>query len=584
MTALADRSANRWLRRVPGDRATGLGAVVFFPYAGGSATAAVALSPAIPDGWDFWGVQYPGRGPRFREAPGTALRDYADGAAAAIAGLPGPTVLFGHSFGAYVALETARRLHDGGRAPTRVVVSAARAPGSDSLVGAEHLLDDADFTAVLARRDGMPPEVLANPELLALALPAIRSDFDLAHRYEHSSVVPVAVPLAAIGGDGDEVAPADTPHAWQRLTDRWRGAATAPGGPLYYLDDPPAVASALRSTDQGGRRNMAGGLRVRTGGVEPPTVDLAGADPLDWFGAHREAVDLALTEHGALYFARAGVRDRADFAAIRDLLFQRRAEYREKATPRTDFGAGVYSSTDLPPSQPIRQHNENSYTLTFPGKLLFGCLTAADSGGATTVADVRRVLAGLPDAIVRRMADVGWRLLRTYHDTVGLSWQVAFNTTDPAQVEAYCADNAIDWCWVNDELRTEQVRPGILEHPVTGERVWFNHAAFWSQWSLEPDIRQILVDEFGADRLPFNTAYGDGTALPRDEADAINRAYDDATRRREWRPGDLLLVDNLLSSHGRDAFTGSRNVVVAMGEPVALADCRAIIGPGVKAR
>ncbi|WP_410652700.1 TauD/TfdA family dioxygenase [Amycolatopsis sp. cmx-4-54] len=322
-------------------------------------------------------------------------------------------------------------------------------------------------------------------------------------------------------------------------------------------------------------------LRVRTDGTAPPTVDLDGADAPDWFREHHDAVDAALAEHGALYFAGAGLRDRAEFAAVRDAAFLRRAEYREKATPRTDFGSGVYSSTDLPPSQPIRQHNENSYTLTFPGRLLFGCLTAADTGGATTVADVRRVLETLPDKTVARMCELGWRLHRTYHDTVGLSWQVAFSTTDPADVEAYCADNAIGCRWVDDELRTEQVRPGVVEHPVTGERVWFNHAAFWSQWSLEDDIREILVGEFGVDRLPFNTAYGDGTALPEDDVAAMNRAYDEATRRLPWRRGDLLLVDNLLSSHGRDAFTGRRDVVVAMGDPLALADLRTD-GPGAE--
>ncbi|WP_410652699.1 thioesterase II family protein [Amycolatopsis sp. cmx-4-54] len=251
MTGATDRST-RWLRRVVRDRAAGLGSVVYFPYAGGSATAAAALDGAVPDGWDFWAVQYPARGPRFREAPGEALEDYADAAAAAIAALGGPTVLFGHSFGAYVALETARRLHDMGRAPVKLVVSAARAPGSGPLADAEHLLDDAAFTALLARRDGMPPEVLANPELLELALPAIRGDFALAHRYEHGDVAPVDVPLTAVGGRDDEVVPADGLPAWRQLTLRWRGSTTAPGGHFYYLDYPHAVAPLLRPADQGG--------------------------------------------------------------------------------------------------------------------------------------------------------------------------------------------------------------------------------------------------------------------------------------------------------------------------------------------
>jgi alpha-ketoglutarate-dependent taurine dioxygenase len=330
-------------------------------------------------------------------------------------------------------------------------------------------------------------------------------------------------------------------------------------------------------------------VHVRIDRTHPPTIDLSAvcrgefAATVDWLSEHRRAIDAALTEHGALYFAHAGIRDRADFAALRDILFDRLAAYREKATPRTDFGADVFSSTDLPPAQEIRQHNENSYTLVFPGKLLFGCLTAPESGGATTVADVRSVLTALPIPIVDRMAEAGWRLTRNYHELVGLPWRTAFGTERRSDVEDYCTANAVDCSWTHDSLHTEQVRPGIIRHPCTDQPVWFNHASFWSEWALEPEIREVLVTEFGRSGLPFATSYGDGADLIEAEVADINTAYDRATRRRPWARGDLLLVDNLLSSHGRDPFVGARDIVVAMGEPVALADC-APLGPTVVTR
>ncbi|WAZ19958.1 TauD/TfdA family dioxygenase [Streptomyces cinnabarinus] len=294
----------------------------------------------------------------------------------------------------------------------------------------------------------------------------------------------------------------------------------------------------------------------------------------DWIDTHRDALRGVLTRHGALYLRGLPVSDAADFALVRDALFAERAKYQEKATPRSDFGDDVFSSTDLPPAQAIRMHNENSYTLTFPGLLLFGCLTAPTEGGATPVADVRRVLDRLPADLVDRFRRHGWSLVRNYAEHISLDWRTAFATDSRADVERYCAANAIDVTWGDDDtLRTRQVRSATVRHPRTGEEVWFNHVAFWSEWALDPDIRDVLVGEFGGDGLPFNTAFGDGTPLTPEDVAVLDAAYEHATVRRAWQPGDLLLVDNVRTAHGRDPFRGDRKIVVAMGEPVALADC-----------
>ncbi|MGW2224481.1 TauD/TfdA family dioxygenase [Streptomyces formicae] len=305
------------------------------------------------------------------------------------------------------------------------------------------------------------------------------------------------------------------------------------------------------------------------------TLDEAGA----WVRAHHTELREALGRYGALYVRGLPITDAGDFARLRDALFAARAKYQEKATPRSDFGDDVFSSTDLPPSQSIRMHNENSYTLTFPGLLLFCCLVAPEQGGATPVADVRRVLAELPPELVERFRAHGWELTRNYAEHISLDWRTAFATESRADVERYCAENRISWEWGEDDtLRTRQLRAALIRHPRTGDEVWFNHVAFWSEWALDPDIRDVLVGEFGPDGLPFTTALGDGTPLTADEVAVLDAAYERATVRRAWRPGDLLLVDNVLAAHGRDPFRGDRKIVVAMGEPVAVADCRPV-GP-----
>jgi alpha-ketoglutarate-dependent taurine dioxygenase len=319
-------------------------------------------------------------------------------------------------------------------------------------------------------------------------------------------------------------------------------------------------------------------LDVRCRPGSPAVLVTPGFDDLDdalaWLTRQRAAIRAELLHQGSLMIRGLPVRDTAGFAAARDILMPQRTGYREKATPRTDFGAGVFSSTDLPAAQPIRLHNENSYTLEFPGTLLFGCLTAPEEGGATTVGDMRAVLRLLPDGLRERFAAHGWLLVRNYSELAGLPWQTTFGTDDPAVVQQYCTANVIGYRWLTGgALRTEQRRPAVVTHPLTGEQSWFNHYAFWNRWALDADVRDVLVETYGEDGLPFDTYVGDGSPLTQAEVETVMAAYEQVTVRENWHEGDLMLVDNILNAHGRESFTGARKIVVAMGDPVALADC-----------
>lgn len=325
-------------------------------------------------------------------------------------------------------------------------------------------------------------------------------------------------------------------------------------------------------------------FRVEVAAGRPALVHTPAFTDLDpavtWLEEHSTALRRELLGTGALMIRGLPVTDPDAFARVRDVLMPQRAGYKEKATPRTEVGAGVFSSTDLPAVQPIRLHNENSYTLEFPGTLLFGCLVAPEEGGATTIGDMREALRLVPDGLRARFAEQGWLLVRNFSELAGLPWQQSFATEDPAAAEAYCDTNTIGHEWLDDgSFRTRQRRSAIVTHPVTGEQVWFNHCAFWNQGTLDEDVRDVLLDTYGPDGLPFDTFLGDGTPLTTDEADALNRAYDRVTVRETWQVGDLLLVDNILCAHGREAFRGDRRIVVAMGDPTPLTACGPLTEP-----
>jgi alpha-ketoglutarate-dependent taurine dioxygenase len=157
--------------------------------------------------------------------------------------------------------------------------------------------------------------------------------------------------------------------------------------------------------------------------------------------------------------------------------------------------------------------------------------------------------------------------VRNFSNKLGLPWQKAFQTTNTREVEIYCRNNGINIEWQPDgRLKTYQIRPAIINHPQTGETVWFNHAAFFHVSTLEAQIRQTLLAEFSESQLPYNTYYGDGSAIKPEVLEEIRSAYYQETVAFYWQSGDILMLDNMLTAHGRKPFIGSRQVVVGMAE------------------
>jgi alpha-ketoglutarate-dependent taurine dioxygenase len=313
-------------------------------------------------------------------------------------------------------------------------------------------------------------------------------------------------------------------------------------------------------------------VEVRPG--KPPVLRV---DPTDdapgWAAEHRDALRAAVAEHGSLLVRGLGLRDVAEIEAV----FRRLASLmieREAFAARRRYSDGVYSSSKWPPNQPMCMHHELSYTLEFPSLMLFACLTAPMDGGATPVADSPTVLHALPTELVERFERVGWRLIRNYNEDIGASIAEAFGTDDRRAVESYCRANAIEFEWRPDgALRTWQRRSAVVRHPRTGQRCWFNQIAFLSQWTIDPEVREYLVDLYGEDGLPFNTWFGDGEVIGADVVQLINEVYEANTVREQWQCGDLMLVDNVRTAHGRERFEGLREVLVAMADGLRLADC-----------
>jgi alpha-ketoglutarate-dependent taurine dioxygenase len=307
----------------------------------------------------------------------------------------------------------------------------------------------------------------------------------------------------------------------------------------------------------------------------PPMVraDAAG-DAVGWMAEHRAGLDAVVLEHGSVLIRGLGLREVAEVTTVFRQLATSLMTEKEAFAPRQAYSQGVYSSSTWPANQPMCMHHELSYTLEFPGLMLFACLRAPTDRGATAVADSTRVLTALPTKLIERFEREGWVLTRNYNEEIGASVGEAFGTDDRDAVENYCRANAIDFEWQPDGgLRTRQRRSAIIRHPVTGQRCWFNQIAFLNEWTIDPEVREFLVDVYGADGLPFNTRFGNGDEITDDIVQLLNQTYEVNTAREPWQAGDLLLVDNVRTAHSREPYEGPREVLVGMANPVRLTDC-----------
>lgn len=326
-----------------------------------------------------------------------------------------------------------------------------------------------------------------------------------------------------------------------------------------------------RAADQVIRRR--GARLAATSAALPAQVhaDREGStDLVGWIASHRQRLDELAYSAGAVLLRGFDVAGAAVFGAVMNALSAEVLAYGERSSPRSQVAEGVYTSTDHPADLPIALHNEQSYTLDWPLRIVFFCQIEPTDRGRTPLADSRRVLAALRPETVADFERLGVRYVRNYLPGLGLSWQEAFQTQDRVDAERYCHAAGIACEWIgDDQLRTSQVRPAVRAHPVTDERTWFNHALFFHITSMPAGAD--LLAAVGEENLPFQTYYGDGRPIEGDVLSELRAAYAARTTSFPWRRGDVLVVENMLTAHAREPFSGPRRILTAMADPVSSA-------------
>jgi alpha-ketoglutarate-dependent taurine dioxygenase len=298
--------------------------------------------------------------------------------------------------------------------------------------------------------------------------------------------------------------------------------------------------------------------------IEPKGIDV---DLIEWAGENRAHIESELLKHGAILFRGFKPYSPITFesfaATVCGELF---GEYGD--LPREAISRNIYGSTPYPPDQTILFHNESSHMHRWPLKQFFFCLKAAAQGGETPIVDCRRIYQLLEPDLLERFIQKKIMYVRNFISGLDVSWQDFFKTTDRAEVEMYCRHAGIDFSWKGDDLSTRQICAAVASHPKTGEKVFFNQLQLHHVSSLAPEVRKSMLSLFDEHELPRNVVYGDGTPIEDSVIAQITATYWKNASCFPWQEGDVLMLDNMMTAHARNPFTGQRKIMVAMGEMI----------------
>jgi len=294
---------------------------------------------------------------------------------------------------------------------------------------------------------------------------------------------------------------------------------------------------------------------------------IEGIDLIDWAAGSRPLIEEKLLKHGAILFRGFDVASVDAFerfaSSLCPNLFNENGEH-----VRDSISDKVYTPVFYPPDKQVLWHNENSFNQTWPRKIWFGCLKPADRGGETPIADSRKVFELIEPAIRERFIEKKVMYVRNYGTGLGLDWRTVFRVATRAEAEERCRAAAMELEWLDgDRLQTWSVRPAVVKHPITSEMTWFNQAQHWHVSCLDPGTRESLKILFTNEKdYPRNCYFGDGSRIDDSIMQEILAVYAELEVAFQWQRGDILMLDNLLTAHGRNAFAGERKLLVSMAE------------------
>ncbi|GAB4229528.1 MAG: TauD/TfdA family dioxygenase [Chlamydiales bacterium] len=288
-----------------------------------------------------------------------------------------------------------------------------------------------------------------------------------------------------------------------------------------------------------------------------------------------------LLKHGGILFRNFPVANAQAFTeTIKTLNTGKLVNYIGGGSPRVKVNESVYTSTEAPPAIKIPLHNEMSFIKQYPNHIYFYCDIPPGTGGETFIGDARKVYRDVSPLVREALESKKIKYIsRYYHKSKFMdfinriqrghkTWIDVFETESKEEVEKKCLANEFAFRWnKHNWLEISRTRPCTQKHPKTEEPVWFNqihcfdyNPKFIGWWRYLALKTFYVRKEYKND----DVTYGDGSTIPRKDIYHIMDVLDNNAIYFPWQKGDVMVLDNILTMHGRAPFTGKRRILAAM--------------------
>lgn len=295
-----------------------------------------------------------------------------------------------------------------------------------------------------------------------------------------------------------------------------------------------------------------------------------------WCREHGADLDRLILEHGAIVLRGFPMATAEDFDELAGLFPPYQPGYVGGMSPRKKIGGNVMESTRLIETYKIALHSEMAYMKTYPPRLAFFCKQASTTGGETIIGDMHRFMKSMPADLRTKLEQHEVHIVRNYgpaHSTDSLdvidhpdkvAWNDALDTDDRAEAEKRCAALGMTPIWNEDgTLTLLDVTPTFTTHPKTGDS--FYRSNLHTNASFErPGFIEIVAELRAKQTRPSGMYLDTGEKLTYEEAETIVKLYESIELGWPWQNGDVMILDNLQVAHGRNTYTGPREIMVAL--------------------